>query len=374
MNNAKQFSAMFVAQIKMMFREKQVWFWNIFFPVILMVFFMIIFGGGSGGSSFKATIAVADPQPSAESAMLLEQLRQMPVLEFEQQEPVSLEEGTKWVEDKDIQALIVLPASGSGSELELIVNRENEMSAATQAISGILDKMVQQANLAAVGAEPVFSLKTSSVSSGSDDLSTADFLLTGMIGLSVAQGGLFGMVELVDMRKRGLMKRLRMTPANMGLYGLASMLVRFMLGIVQIIILTLIGVLGFGANLHINPFTLLVVFFAGSLVFNAMGYLFSSFSKTMEAYMGLANITSMLMMFLSGVFIPIETLPEWLQTVPKMLPLTYFVDGMREGMIYASGVAASSFWIGIGIMLLWGVVAFVVGAQVYRTKSIAETR
>ncbi len=374
MNNARQFSKMFVAQIKMMFREKQVWFWNIFFPVLLMVFFMIIFGGGSGGSSFKATIAVAEPQPGSESAMLLAQLRQIPVLEFGEEQPVSLEHGKQLVEQKDIQALIVLPSPGDISELELIVNRENETSASTQAIAGILDKLTQQANLEAAGAEPLFSLKTSSVSSGADNLSTADFLLTGMIGLSVAQGGLFGMVELVDMRKRGLMKRLRMTPANMGLYGLASLLVRFLLGIVQIVILTLIGVLGFGANLHINPFTLLIVFFAGSLVFNAMGYLFSSFSKTMEAYMGMANLTSMLMMFLSGVFFPIETLPEWLQTIPAMLPLTYFVDGMREAMIYASSAASSSFWIGIGIMLLWGIVAFVTGAQVYRTKSIAETR
>lgn len=373
MNHTKQFSNMFVAQIKMMFREKQVWFWNIFFPVILMVLFMIIFGGSSG-SEFKATVAVADPQPNASSAMMLEQLKQIPVFEFKEEQPVSKEQGAEWVEQKDIDALIVLPDSESGAALQLIVNKEDEQGASAQAISGILDKFVQQANLAAAGAEPAFSLTTESVSSGAEDLNYADFLLTGMIGLSVAQGGLFGMVELVDMRKRGLMKRLRMTPANMGLYGLAGMLVRLLLGIIQIVILTLIGVFGFGANLHINVFSLIVAFLAGGLVFNAMGYLFSSLSKTMEAYMGMANIASMLMMFLSGVFFPLETLPTWLQPVPKVLPLTYFVDGMRDGLIYASGVASTSFWIGIGIMLLWGIVAFLVGSQVYKSKSIAATR
>ncbi|MBD2869230.1 ABC transporter permease [Paenibacillus sp. IB182493] len=364
---------MFAAQVKMMFREKQVWFWNIFFPVILMVIFMVIFGGGSS-DSFKAKIAVVDPQPNATSASLIEQMRQIPVLEFKEAEPVAEELGTEWVEEQDIDALIVLPASEGAGAIRLIVNKEDERGVTTQAVAGILDKLIQQANLAAAGATPSINMTMEAVSTGADDLSYADFLLTGMIGLSVAQGGLFGMVELVDMRRRGLMTRLRMTPANMTLYGMAGMLVKLMLGIIQIIILSLIGVFGFGANLHINVFSLAIAFIAGGLVFSAMGYLFSSFSKTIEAYMGMANIVSMLMMFLSGVFIPLETMPDWLQPVAQVLPLTYFVDGMRDGLIYASGVASGAFWIGIGIMALWGVVSFLVGAQVYKTKSISATR
>src|SRR5690606_31013527 len=153
--------------------------------------------------------------------------------------------GTEWVEEKDVSALIVLPESDSAPSTRLIVNKEDERGVTTQAVAGILDKLLQQANLAAVGATPAFGMTTETVSTGADDLSYADFLLTGMIGLSVAQGGLFGMVELVDMRRRGLMTRLRMTPANMSLFGMAGMLVKLMLGIIQIVILSLIGVLGF---------------------------------------------------------------------------------------------------------------------------------
>lgn len=370
----KQFASMFAAQIKMMFREKQVWFWNIFFPVILMVLFMIIFGGGSG-SSFKATIAIADPSPNASSGMLLEQLKQIPVFEMKEDGPVTIEQGKEWVGNKDIDALIVLPESEGASEVGLIVNRESEQGATTQAVSGILERFIQQANLAAVGATATYNVSFESITTAAEETKYQDFLLTGMIGLSVAQGGLFGMVDIVDMRKRGLLKRLRMTPAKMGLFGLAGMLVRLMLGIVQITILALIGVYGFGATLNINVFSLLIAFFAGTLVFNAMGYLFSSFSKTIEAYMGMANIASMLMMFLSGIFFPINSLPDWLQIVPRIIPLTYFVEGMRDGLIYANGIASSSFWMGIGIMAVWGVVCFLVAAQIYKSnKSIAAAR
>ncbi|WP_246096486.1 ABC transporter permease [Paenibacillus sinopodophylli] len=373
MNGTKQFARMFSAQIKMMLREKQVWFWNIFFPVILMVLFMVIFGGGSS-ESFKAKVAIVDSKPNVSSAMLLEQLRQIPMLELEQEQPITLEAGQKLVEQQDVAALIILPESEDAATIQLVVNKADEQGAATQAITGLLDHFIQQTNWTIAGVAPTFSMTRTAISSGADDLNYADFLLTGMIGLSVAQGGLFGMVGLVEMRRNGLMKRLRMTPARMGLYGLAGVLVKLLLGIIQIIILTLIGVFGFGANLHINIFSLIIAFLAGGLVFNAMGYLFSSFSNSIEAYMGMANIASMLMMFLSGVFFPLESLPAWLQPVTQMLPLTYFVEGMRDGLIYNSGIASSTFWAGISIMLLWGVVSFLVGSQVYKVKSVSDTK
>ncbi|MFD0589891.1 ABC transporter permease [Paenibacillus sp. GCM10027627] len=371
---AKQFASMFSAQVKMMFREKQVWFWNLFFPIILMVLFMIIFGGSGSSSSFKATIAIADPAPNASSAAMFEQLKSIPVFELKDTSPVTVEQGEQWVETEKVDALIVLPDKEGISEVGLIVNRENEGGASTQAISGILERFVQQANLAAVGATATYSVKMESITSAADDISYQDFLLTGMIGLSIAQGGLFGMVGLVDMRKNGLLKRLRMTPAKMGLYGLSGMLVRIMLGFIQVTVLSLVGVYFFDASLHINVLSLAIAFIAGALVFNAMGYLFSSFSKTMESYMGVANIVSTFMMFLSGIFFPIEMLPDWLQIVPKILPLTYFVEGMRDGLIYASGVASSSFWSGMGILALWGVVSFLLASQIYKSKSITATR
>jgi len=372
MNKTKQFSKMFSAHLKMTLREKQAWFWGIFFPVILMVIFMVIFSGDSEGE-FSAKVAIVDEQPNEVSQMLLEQIRSLPVFEIESGEPVGMEQADEWVKEKDVDAVIVLPQS-TDATIRLIVNKEDEQGVTAQAVSSILDRFVQQANLAAVGATPTYSMAFESVSSGRDDLEYADFLLTGMIALSIAQGGLFGMVDMVEMRRKGLLKRLRMTPANMGLYGLSDMAMRMLFALVQIVLLSLIGVFGFGATLHINPFSLAIAFFVGALSFNAMGYMFSSFSKTTEAYMGMANIASFLMMFLSGIFFPVESMPGWLQPVAQVLPLTYFVDGIRAGMVYASGLGSSTLWFGFGVLALWGAAAFALGAFLYRTKSIAATR
>jgi len=367
-SNGKQLGKLFGAQIKMMFREKQVWFWNLFFPIILMVIFMIIFGGG-GDSNFKAKVAVVKPSVNETSDMLESYLRNVPVLEWKLEQTVDEVQADQWVKDKKVDAVIVLPAADAKT-LDLIVNKENERSATTQVISGILDQFIQQTNYAVAGIQPTFKVETKSVSGGSEDLSYVDFLLTGMIALAVAQGGLFGMVDMVEMRRKGLLKRLKMTPVKMGLFGVGGMMVRFVLGIVQILILTLIGVLGFGAKLHLDFSTLIVAFFIGALAFNALGYLFSSFSKSIEAYMGMANIASFLMMFLSGIFFSTNGFPDWLVPVSKVLPLTYFVNGIRDGMVYGSGIATGEFWTGIGILGAWGLVAFVLGVLIYRRGKV----
>lgn len=86
--------------------------------------------------------------------------------------------------------------------------------------------------------------------------------------------------------------------------------------------------------------------------------------------MGIANIVSIIMMFLSGVFFPIESMPGWLQPVSSVLPLTYFVDGLRDGMVYATGLFSGTFWLGVGMLAAWGVAAFALGTLLYRNRSI----
>jgi ABC-2 type transport system permease protein len=371
LNNLKQFKQMFLAQLKLTLREKQAWFWGIFFPVILMVIFMTIFGGRSN-DDFSTKVAIVNESVNETSTMMAQQLQQIPIIEVG--DPVSEKKAKDLVKEKEVDAVIILPETAQETAIKLIVNKENEQSVSTQVVAGVLNQFIQQANLQAVGATPTFQQQFETVSSGSSELEYTDFLLTGMIALSIAQGGLFGMVDLVDMRRKGLIKRLRMTPAKMGIFGLSDMVMRLLFSTIQIILLSLIGVFVFGANLFINFPSLLLVFLIGALAFNGIGYFISSFSNTNEAYMGVANIVSFLMMFVSGIFFPVETMPEWLQPVSNILPLTYFADGLRDSMVYNTSILSTPYWYGFGNMLLWGGIAFIIGSLLYKRQSIVSTR
>lgn len=373
MNKSKQLRNMFLAELKMTIREKQAFFWGIFFPIILMVIFMFIFGGQSD-DEFSAKIAVVEENESEISQMIYTQLQFIPVLEWESEDPVTRTEAEQLVKDGEIDAAIVLPESNDGPEVTLIVNKENEQGVTTQAVSSIINQLIQQANLQIAGAEPVLSFQFESISAGHEEITQTDFILTGMIALAIAQGGLFGMASHIEYRKNGLLRRLRMTPANMGLYGLAEMIVRLLFCVVQLVILTLIGVLFFETSLHINFISLVILFLIGALSFISIGYLVSSFSKTIEAYMGVANIVSFIMLFLSGVMFPIEIMPEWIQPISNILPLTYFVAGLRESMVYGTGIFAGDYGLGITIMVVWGILSYILGTIAYRRKSIVEER
>lgn len=373
LKNFNQFKQMLLAQLKLTFREKQAWFWGIFFPVILMVIFMVIFSGDSD-EDFQSNVVFVDENPTETTKMMYSNLKVIPFFEVKSAQPVTLELAKEKVKNEEVDAAIVLPSSTEESSIKLLVNKENERNVNTQVTAGIIDEYILMSEIMMAGVTPTYELELEAISTGNSNLSYTDFLLTGMIALAIAQGGLFGMVDMVEMRRKGLIKRLRMTPANMSIFGLSDMMMRFIFSFIQIVLLSLIGVFIFGANLYINFPSLILVFLIGALSFNAIGYFISAFSKTTEAYMGVANIISFLMMFLSGVFFPIETMPGWIQPLSNILPLTYFAEGLRDSMVYEKSLFSGDFWLGFGNMILWGGIAFMIGSWLYKRKSIVSTR
>lgn len=366
----KKFRKLFEAEFKSTFREPAVWGWSIAFPVFLTVIFMIIFGGtDEGESNFEAKVVTVLESPNDLAENVQTTLKYIPVLRWKEDSPVTLEQAEKWVKDKTIDAAIVLPSSDSAKEIELIINKEKENSTLSQAMNGILNSVIQQINYQIAHVEPQLSLRAAYISSGSDKLEYTDFLLTGMIALSIAQAGLFGMAGMVEMRRNGLLKRLMLTPISMKLLGVSNMLVRFILGVVQVVLLTLIGVLFFKASLDVNLLSFLIIFLIGTVSFSAFGFMIASLSKAMDSYMGMANIFSFIMMFLSGIFFELSIMPDYIRPISAILPLTYFVNGIRDSMVYGLDVMNPQLWLNVGVLAAWGLVTFAIGSKFYKWKA-----
>ena len=69
------------------------------------------------------------------------------------------------------------------------------------------------------------------------------------------------------------------------------------------------------------------------------------------------------MMFLSGVLFPVEAMPSFLQTVSKVLPLTYAVDALRKVMILGVGIEATI--LPLAILIILGVVTMTLGVPLF---------
>ena len=80
----------------------------------------------------------------------------------------------------------------------------------------------------------------------------------------------------------------------------------------------------------------------------------------------LANAIGFPMMFLAGSFFPIDSMPSFLQTIARALPLTYINEGLRATMVLANeGTAVTYLLVTLGFAFVF----FVVGARGLSWKS-----
>jgi ABC-2 type transport system permease protein len=86
-------------------------------------------------------------------------------------------------------------------------------------------------------------------------------------------------------------------------------------------------------------------------------------TQEQETAMMLMMLLNLPMIFLSGVVVPIEQLPEWLQVVGKMLPLYYAADGLRK--VIALGADLTMVLWDIGILSAYALVTLSVAIPVF---------
>ena len=70
-----------------------------------------------------------------------------------------------------------------------------------------------------------------------------------------------------------------------------------------------------------------------ALTFAAFGILFSARAQEMSSAMVPMNLIRLPMLFISGVFVPLEAMPGVLRSVSYLMPLTYSVDAMRQTVL-----------------------------------------
>ena len=86
--------------------------------------------------------------------------------------------------------------------------------------------------------------------------------------------------------------------------------------------------------------------------------------------MAIGNIVIFPQIFLSGVFYPIESMPDFIQPIAYLLPLSFISTGMREIAINgATLMEITSSLIGIGV---WLVVSFILATRLFVWKEVAN--
>lgn len=161
-----------------------------------------------------------------------------------------------------------------------------------------------------------------------------DFILPGQLGFSLLMAGVFGSAFLLfSLRKDLVLKRLSATPLSKGYLILGEMLSRLVFQLLSFTIMIALGYFIFNFTLVNGIFTFLeMLLFSlfGLAIFMGIGFIISGSVQNESSIAPVANTITLPQILLCGLFFPIENYPHWLQSFCNILPLTFFVDGLRK--------------------------------------------
>jgi ABC-2 type transport system permease protein len=326
-----KFVSMMIANMKMSMRNKQALFFLFIFPLLFMGLFGVILGEGQG----SATIAVVKQDKTAIVEQLSSALKGLNKTDSFIVRMLSREVALRELKDTKVDAVIVLKSNANpkpGESKALAEVYYDPASMQSQMMQGAVMSIIGKIERSMVPVPPMISVKSFSVQA--KHTSYIDFLLPGILAMSLMNSGLYGIsISTVARREKGILRRLKLTPMPLSQFIGAGIANQLIISMMQSALLIAVGYFGFGVRINGSFGLTVFAILLGSLCFITMGFTIASFAKTVDAANALGNVIGMPMMFLGGVFFSVDNAPAWIQPLVKVMPLKYLADALRAIMI-----------------------------------------
>lgn len=173
-------------------------------------------------------------------------------------------------------------------------------------------------------------------------------------------------ITVTTQRESGQLKRLRGTPMRPWTFVAAHMLRAIVFAIAMVIALLLIGALAFSVDLSGAALLGVAVYVVlGTAAMATLGMAITAFTPTVDAVSSLGPFVAVILSFVSGVFIPVGTLPELLSYIGKVFPLAPLADGMQRALTGAGSRTGLNVH-DLALLVVWGAVGLVVASRRFR--------
>jgi len=167
-----------------------------------------------------------------------------------------------------------------------------------------------------------------------------EFVAPGIMAQIVMTAVLTGLAASVSREKeQGTLDGILISPISRLAIILGKALSQSIRGLVQGIIVMLLVVFIFNVTIHGNLLLVILLLLLGIFSFVGLGILVSAFTSEQETATQLLFMFQFPMLFLSGVFFPIQQMPEFMQKISHLIPLTYAVEALRKVMVLGAGIA-----------------------------------
>ena len=185
-------------------------------------------------------------------------------------------------------------------------------------------------------------------------LSAEAYFTAGIAAYSIALSTFTTLaVSLTTLRERGQLKRLRGTPMPGWTFVAAQVLRATLQAVAMAALLLAIGALAYSVPVPGSTFPAFVLYVVlGTATMSALGIALSPFTSTPDAASTVAPFTVVLLAFISGVWIPVDQLPHWLESIAKIFPLYHLALGLQTSL--APGASGSGLDAGnLAVLAAW---------------------
>ena len=197
------------------------------------------------------------------------------------------------------------------------------------------------------------------------EFSYFDFIAPGIMAMTVMMSVMTGLPAAISQeREVGTLDGMMVAPINRLSVILGKTLAQMSRGILQGMLILVLSILLFGVTIHGNILLVFGLLLLGVFSFVGLGVVLTSFAKDQETAVMMMTTIMFPMMFLSGVFFPIEQMPWFMQSISKFLPLTYVADALRKVMVLGADIPAIS--PELLILIVFGIIMTAIAVPLFK--------
>ena len=368
--------AIFKAITRNWLRSRSGLFFSFLFPVMFLLVFGSIFGNVNT-SAYTLTVQNNDSCPSSPPCLSLNFITALnstkiiivnsPVLHPSANVTAFIQSHSSFFGGSP-RVLIIPDGFAANISKGLPVKLTYISSPADQlgrVVGGVISDVSNAFDFQIAGARQLVGL--SFVSSSVRQLKNVDFYVPGLIAAFMMTNGVIGLTSIAsEFRRSGVTKRLSATPLRKFEWILGNVLSQAVLALLLALVMIALAKGLYQSNVTIDAYTVAALM-TGALLFSGIGMTLAGVVKDPEAASGLGNAIAFPMMFLSGTYWPVDIMPSFLQSFARVLPLTYFSDGLRDSMILGNYSAALTNMLVVGALAV-GFLLLGVKATVWKEK------
>jgi ABC-2 type transport system permease protein len=200
----------------------------------------------------------------------------------------------------------------------------------------------------------------------------APYYTAAVIAYAIMQSGFSSLlISVTTDREAGLLKRFRGTPMPNWVYLAAAIGQMIALAVVTVAVLLAVGVILYGVSVSAQTLVGVAIYVVlGTASLCAVALAISRICATTDTATAIGPFVTVILSFLSGVFIPVSIMPSWLLDIGKLFPLEHLAQGLRTAFLvsHQTGVTAAN----VGVILAWGVAGMLVAIASFRWEPLAS--